>query len=103
MKSYDTVSEAVNDLKARGYTVDFNLGAGGDILVYHNDKALSPREFEIDEFYRFEGNTDPGDEMIVYAISSTHYDIHGVLVNAFGAYADSKSDEMIRKLSVHHE
>ncbi|MBK8344964.1 MAG: hypothetical protein IPL12_17790 [Bacteroidetes bacterium] len=29
---------------------------------------LSPDEFEIDETYRFEGNTDPGDEMILFAI-----------------------------------
>ena len=51
-------------------------------------KELAPEEFEIDEVYRFEGITDPGDEMIVFAISSVHHDLKGLVVNAYGMYAD---------------
>lgn len=99
MKNYDTVSEAVNDLKARGYTVDFNIGAGGETLVYQDTKSLSPEDFVIDELHRFEGMTDPGDEMIVYAISSAHHAVKGILVNAFGLYADAASSKMVRRLN----
>lgn len=100
MKTYDTVTEAVNDLNKRGYTVNF--GAAEGCLVC-NDKSisLSPEEFEIDEVHRFEGATDPADETVVYAIASKNHNIKGVLVNAYGPYADSVSNKLIEKLKIH--
>jgi hypothetical protein len=58
-----------------------------------------PGEFEIVEVHRFEGDTDPADEAVVYAIQSKHGE-KGVLVNAFGVYSDRVSDELIEKLKV---
>ena len=66
------------------------------------DVNLRADEFNIDEIYRFEGNTDPGDEMVVYAISSESKNVKGVLVNAFGVYADTISDELMAKLHKAH-
>jgi len=100
MHAYDTMSEAVNDLKKRGYTLDFNLEE--DKLVCNKTPlALQPDEFEITEVYRFEGNTDPADEAVVYAIESRHGQ-KGVLVNGYGPAADPMSDEMIKKLRIKH-
>lgn len=98
MKNYETVSEAVNDLNKRGYKHDFNLGE--NCLVCGEQISLSPDDFEIDEVHRFEGMTDPGDEMIVYAISGKKDDIKGVLVNAYGSYSDSESTIIMKKLQV---
>jgi hypothetical protein len=101
MFNYDTVTEAVNGLKQRGYTIDFNLEF--DCIVCHETPvSLMTSEFEITEVYRFEGNSDPGDEAVVYAIESKHGH-KGILVNGFGISADAVSDEMIKKLKVHHE
>ncbi len=69
MKSYDTITTALKDLKQRGYTVDFNIALDKDHCS-KNEVLLNPSEFEITEFYRFEGDTDPGDENVVYAIES---------------------------------
>lgn len=100
MISYDTVSEAVNGLKQRGYTIDFNLEF--DCIVCHETPlSLLPNEFEIVEVHRFEGDTDPADEAVVYAIESKHGE-KGVLVNGFGIYSDSVSDDLIEKLKVQH-
>ncbi|GAB3350648.1 hypothetical protein GCM10027566_08220 [Arachidicoccus ginsenosidivorans] len=98
MKNYETVSEAVNDLSKRGYTHDFNLGE--DCLVCGQTLSLSPEEFEIDEVYRFEGMTDPGDEMIVYAIASKKGTEKGVLVNGYGLYQDGESSVIMNKLRI---
>ena len=100
MITYDTVSEATTDLKKRGYSIDFNLEY--DCISTH-EKAMSLKapEFEITEVYRFEGNSDPADEAVVYAIESRHGQ-KGVLVNGFGVSADALSDEMIVKLKVNH-
>ena len=97
MVSYDTVTQAVNDLKKRGYTMDFNLAE--NCIVCHEEK-FNPDEFEITEVYRFEGETDPADEAIVFAIES-NMGLKGVLVNAFGIYSEPMSDAMIKKLSFH--
>ncbi|HXH19327.1 MAG TPA: hypothetical protein VNJ07_09620 [Chitinophagales bacterium] len=97
IKAYDTLTEAINDLKRQGYTANFNL-KDTCLECLENGLYLNPDEFVIDETYRFEGETDPGDEVILYAISSRHHNLKGILVNAFGAYSDPVSSEMVEKL-----
>ena len=38
------------------------------------------------------------DEAVVYAISSPVFGVKGVLVNAYGIYADEASDVLVQKL-----
>lgn len=98
MHTYDTVAEAVADLKKRGYTTDFNL-AGDSIHCGQTQTSLRPPEFEITEVYRFEGDSDPADEAVVFAIESKH-GLKGVLVDGYGPSAEDPGEEMIRKLSI---
>ncbi|MFM6926524.1 MAG: phosphoribosylpyrophosphate synthetase [Ferruginibacter sp.] len=100
MKTYDTVTEALKDLKLRGFTTDFNI-AFDKLMCSENKVCLNPDEFEIVEVYRFEGETDPGDENVVYAVESKDGKIKGSFISAFGTYAESASNEMVRKLSMH--
>lgn len=100
MYNYDTVTEAVKGLRQRGYTIDFNLDPNR-IFCDKTPVSLTPSEFEITEVYRFEGNSDPADEAIVYAIESRHGQ-KGVLVNGFGVSADEIGEEMVEKLTVRH-
>lgn len=94
-----TLSEAMNTLRERGYTEDFNLCK--DCIDCRDGKVvLYPEDFEIDRFYRFEGDSDPADQAILYAISSKKSDLKGLLVNAYGIYADSLTERMLRKLNV---
>src|SRR5688572_18054209 len=97
MYTYDTVSAAISGLKKRGYTMDFNLDE--NCIVCHEDK-FDPGDFEIVEVYRFEGNTDPADEAIVYAIESSKGH-KGVLVNGYGPSSDTMGAEMAKKLQIH--
>ena len=96
MYAYDKVAEAVNGLKQRGYGIDFNLVAD---RVHCADQALSlrPDDFRITEFYRFEGDSDPADEAVVYAIESIRGE-KGLLVTGFGITAEGVGEEMIEKL-----
>ncbi len=93
---YDTVSEAVNGLKKRGYELDFNLSE--NCIICHGDK-FDINDFEIVEIHRFEGNTDPSDEAAVYAIESTGGE-KGVLVSGYGISAEGMSAEMVKKLRI---
>jgi hypothetical protein len=96
MYTYDTVTEAVNGLKQRGFGLDFNLQE--NCLVCHELK-FDVNDFEIVEVYRFEGNTDPADEAVVYGIESVD-GLKGVLVSGYGISAEGMSGEMAKKLRI---
>lgn len=99
-KDYDTLSQTVESLKQQGYDLDFNIHE--ECLACHRTHTeLSPEDFEIDAVYRFEGESNPDDEAVVYAISSPRYGVKGVLVNAYGIYADSASSALVQKLHRH--
>ena len=98
MDNYETtLVDTLNKLKSEGYIEDFNLKENQ--LVCSNGKhVLFHDDFHIDKVFRFEGETNPSDEAILYAISSEKYKLKGVLINAYGIYSDSVSDEMLQKL-----
>lgn len=98
MKTYNNLVEATNDLMKRGYTE--NLSLEGD-TIDDKDKNIhmTADDIEIDEFYRFEGPSNPSDMSIVYAVTSKKYDLKGVLVNAFGTYANNSSSAIEAKLN----
>ena len=52
MHAYDTLSEAVNDLKQRGYNIDFNVEENR-LVCRKTPLVLRPEDFEITEVYRF--------------------------------------------------
>src|SRR5688572_953251 len=96
MKTFQTLSEAVNALQKRGYTYNFNTRSRSgeeDLDIY-----LQPNDFVIDEILRFEGMNDPGDSNILFAISAKHRNLKGLLVNAYGVYSDAHSAMVAQKL-----
>jgi hypothetical protein len=99
MENSVSLSGTINQLRAEGYTEDFNLQQqciecrSGQYRIFHD-------EFVVDKFYRFEGDSDPADEAVVYAISSDKYGLKGVLVNGYGIYSEPLTDEMVSKLKV---
>lgn len=96
MLTYTTVSEAVNDLHQRGFTADFSF-EDDHLNCAALTLKLHPHEFEVVETHRFEGPSDPADSSVVYAIES-HGGVRGVMVNAYGIYAESTSAELVKKL-----
>tara|TARA_R110001606_G_scaffold14500_1_gene61067 strand:- start:503 stop:796 length:294 start_codon:yes stop_codon:yes gene_type:complete len=96
MKSYDTLSEAIQDLQKRGYSYDFNLRPHC-LECVSLKLEIHPEDFEIDELHRFEGMSSTDDNSILYAISSKN-GIKGTLVDAYGVYAENISEEMRKKL-----
>jgi hypothetical protein len=100
MKSYNTLSEAINGLRKDGYTEDFNLEPHC-LVCDSNQVQYHPENFSVDEYHRFEGMSNPDDNSILFAISSND-GVKGLLVDAYGVYAENLSDTMIRKLAVSH-
>jgi hypothetical protein len=93
---YATVTEALSILKNQGFTVDFNLEE--NCFVCHQGKFL-PEDLEIVDVYRYEGDSDPGDEAVVYAIESKS-GVKGVFVSGYGMSADANAQRMIDAISI---
>jgi len=92
-----SLSEVINALAEQGYTLDFNLKSS-QINNGENPLQEFPEQFLIDKHYRFEGESDPDDEAIVYAISSVDGKIKGILVNGYGTSSERCGEEIINKL-----
>ena len=92
---YATVTEAIEQLRTQGFTLDLSLKenqlatAGGQL--YHAD------EFEIVDLYRYEGESDPADEATVYALAAPS-GLKGILVTGYGTSTDEISAETLKRL-----
>ncbi len=91
MYHYATVSKALQELGEKGFNVDFNL--------QENRICESPDEFEIAEIYRYEGQTDPGDEATVYGIISDKGE-KGVFVAGHSTYAENSAAMKLHEMSI---
>src|SRR5687768_10856100 len=99
MDSLVTLSETLNALRKEGYTEDFNLQQNCFVCRNGEFKVFTD-EFKVDKYYRFEGESNPSDAAILYAISSDVHKLKGVLVNAYGTYSEPVTDEMLSKLEI---
>lgn len=91
MYHYATVSKALDELNEKGFTYDFNL--------HEEDIVKNPTKYEIKHIYRYEGNTDPGDEAVVYGIQSTSGK-KGVFVAGFAANSISDAAQALINISI---
>jgi hypothetical protein len=96
MADYTTLSDATNDLRQRGFTVDFELNSD-HLAAKTPSLKLHPEDFEIKEVYRFEGVSNPSDMSVVYAVEAND-GTKGQLVDAYGTYAHNVTPEMAAKL-----
>ena len=91
---YATVTEAIEQLKQQGFTLDFNLKAN---QLAAGEELYSADDFEIVDLYRYEGPSDPADEATVYALASSS-GLKGVLVTGYGISTDDASVETLKQL-----
>ncbi len=83
-----SLANCLNHMVSEGYTEDFKITEKGleSIQKHHN---YSPTEVEVVNFFRFEGESDPDDNAILYVIEISD-GTKGTLVDAYGTYNDSR-------------
>jgi hypothetical protein len=89
-----TMAQCMNKAVANGYTENFKVVAKG-LTTEGSDKFYTPDQIRISNFYRFEGWSAPEDNSILYLIE-TEDGRKGMLIDAYGAYADAKLSGFIR-------
>ncbi|REG99662.1 hypothetical protein [Flavobacterium aquicola] len=91
MYHYTTVSKALEELKEKGFMIDFNIQ---ESKIINN-----PNDFEIVHIYRYEGESDPGDEATVFGIKSITGE-KGVYVAGLAASADKSAALVLNDLAI---
>lgn len=83
-------------LNSEGFNQDFRV-AEGRLCSYNSDKSYGAEEVRIVNFYRFEGETDPDDMSILYAIECND-GTKGTISNSYGPKADTDVDEFLKEV-----
>ncbi|MCU1397457.1 MAG: hypothetical protein JWN62_566 [Acidimicrobiales bacterium] len=92
-----TVTDAVAYLRTNGYTDDVEL-EGTNVLCARTNMSYALDNVIVDHTFRFEGDSDPGDEAIVLGLRYPDTDVKATLVSAFGPGADPATAEFFRRL-----
>ena len=91
MKSLAT---CLNRMINEGYTEDFKVTELGlESISHHNN--YKPEQIQVVNFYRFEGESDPDDNAILYIIE-TNDGTKGTLIDAYGVYNDSRVTQFMK-------
>jgi hypothetical protein len=91
-----TLSEKITKALQQGYTENFKISSRG-LTDEMESKYYSASEVHIPNFHRFEVYSDPEDNAILYWIETVD-GRKGILVDAYGAYADIKVNNFIREV-----
>lgn len=96
-ESPDTVTAATEQLREAGYAYDADVRDG---IVQFRVEGTWTRTgaVDVEVIHRFEGPSDPGDEMIVLGVHDHASGQKGILVAAYGADTESETADCIRAL-----
>ncbi len=81
-----TLSACIKMLEGDGFKTQF-LALNDGLKSLASDRVYKPNQVKIVSFYRFEGNSDPEDNAILYAIEAVSGE-RGLLVDAYGSEGD---------------
>jgi hypothetical protein len=91
-----SLASCLNKMVLDGYTNDFKVTDKG-LVCLQTEKKYKPSEVQIVNFFRFEGNSDPDDNAILYVIETSD-GTKGTIVDGYGVYTDAKLDEFMKRV-----
>lgn len=94
-----TLVEVLNDLKDQDYITDFNF-VNGRLTALGSTDEYSASDVIIKEEFRFEGESNPADSSILYALE-TKDGTKGTLVDSYGADSHTELEEFLQKAADH--
>jgi hypothetical protein len=87
----------LNRLRKDGFKYDFKVSKDGNLCTMEEKESFSPDQVRIVDFYRFEGESNPDDMSILYALETTS-GLKGTISNSYGPYADEKADDFLKQV-----
>lgn len=87
MDAPETVVDALDLLRSQGYDTEFQL-VDGCLRADGAELQCPTEDAVVERLFRFEGPSDPGDEMVVFGLRDPSSGVRGVLASGFGPSAD---------------
>ena len=100
-ENMSTMVSILDVLSGTGYTTQFQASEEG-LTSLTTHKLFQPEDVKINHFYRFEGESNPDDSAIVYAIE-TKTGEKGTLIDAYGTYTDTAISNFIEQVKLIHK
>lgn len=100
-KEMTSLADCTNTLLADGFSTQFRAIEDG-LRSLTTEKIFQPNEVKIINFYRFEGESDPADNSILYAIETTDGE-KGTLTDSYGPNSDTNVTKFIQQVEEIHK
>lgn len=95
----ETISEALARLESAGFRDSFRAERGG-LWALAAQRFFAPESLVVEEVRRFEGESDPDDMAVLFALRSEGGDVRGTFTTEYGAkLADPEAAEVMRRLA----
>ncbi|HKK77749.1 MAG TPA: hypothetical protein VJ953_21905 [Saprospiraceae bacterium] len=98
INQYDTLVDATKDLRERGFTASFEFG-DGCLKETDTNKEYNAADVQIIEYHRFEGNTNPADMSVIYALEAKD-GTQGTIIAPYGTYANPDLMELLDAIPI---
>jgi hypothetical protein len=94
-----TLTSVMEDLRLKNQDHEFMMTENG--FTTNQQKFYQPEELTITRTYRFEGQSDPGDSVILYLIEAND-GLIGYSLDSYGAYSNNPDgyDDFVKKITV---
>jgi hypothetical protein len=93
------LERCVKKLENDGYVDQFKVEKGKLLSLTDSKRKYKDKDVKALNFFRFEGDSNPDDTSILYAIETS--DGHkGTLIDAYGNYSDDDTGEFMQEVDI---
>ena len=89
-----TIVEVIARLREKNYIHDFDI-SHTKLISKDTGEQFTPHDMIIDKSFRFEGDSNPDDMSILYSLTS-NTGTKGILIDAYGTYANPDISAFIK-------
>lgn len=100
-----TLSQVMTKLAQKGVVNEYTMNEEGEMKYSHSDKSYESSDLKILKSYRFEGDSNPADNAVLYVITDSENN-RGMIIDSYGAdsnYPGEKFDNFLRNIPVHED
>ncbi|WP_209391177.1 hypothetical protein [Chryseobacterium sp. RR2-3-20] len=99
-----TLSQVMETLRKRGIHKEFRMNEQCEMKYENSEKNYQPDELTIVKSYRFEGDSNPDDNAVLYIIQDNEKNV-GIIIDSYGAdsnYPGEEFDAFLRDIPIQY-
>lgn len=100
-----TMSQVMTKLAKKDITKEIRMNENCEMKLQDTDKTYAPEDLKILKVYRFEGDSNPDDNAVLY-VAQDRDDQKAYIIDSYGAesnYPGDKFDDFIRDIPVEED